>query len=610
MFEKIKERVKNWMQKTGAETGLSKEFKDIFEVGGVPAFNQFYYFGIFIWKYLYKGFYSPWHRILAPTIKNPRKRRDLERMDIAKAVCAELAGLIWSEQCEVHVSQRGSETQLLETFVHDVLTKNGFWTKMQEHIEQVLALGGGAIKAWYEEKRDSTGRIIPGSGRIRLGFCMADQFVPTAWDNSQVTDGVFISREAKDGYYYTRLEWHKWDGTTYYISNEAFRAEYKEATPGATESQDILGFRYPLNEIYPFINEQTEMNGLTTSLFAYYRTAVANNIDDNSPLGVSIYANALSTLKSLDICYDSFIREFQLGKKRIIVPAQCLATVVDPETGELRRYFDANDEAFVALSTDKSDSLKIQDNSVELRVDEHEKAINAFLSILCLQLGFSAGTFTFDRAQGLKTATEVISENSKTYKTIKSHQLQVKMAIAKIVDAIIQIACLYDLQWDNHSIRTLAALGWETKVVFDDSILQDRQTNINEGILLTSNGLMSKKRFMVEKLGYTEKEALQELKEISEESSITLDRFEMNDQMTQEGDNAEALIDSEDTENIIDEAENKAGKTLNGAQTQSLISVIAQYQSGDITLGQAINIVAVSIGISKQEARALIEGAE
>lgn len=161
MLEKLKERVKNWMQKTGAETGLSKEFKDIFEVGGVPAFNQFYYFGIFIWKYLYKGFYSPWHRILAPTIENPRNRRDLERMDVAKAVSSELAGLIWSEQCEVHVSQSDSEEQPLEEFVHDVLTKNGFWTKMQEHIEQVLALGGGAIKAWYEVKRDGAGNEIP-----------------------------------------------------------------------------------------------------------------------------------------------------------------------------------------------------------------------------------------------------------------------------------------------------------------------------------------------------------------------------------------------------------------------------------------------------------------
>lgn len=558
MFEKLKERVKNWMQKAGANTGLSKEFKDIFEVGGVPAFNQFYYFGIFIWKYLYKGFYSPWHRILAPTIADPKHRRDLDRMDVPKAICAELAGLVWSEQCEVHVSQGDTEQQPLEEFVHDVLVKNGFWTKMQEHIEQVLALGGGAIKAWYEVKRDSQGNEIPGTGGIRLGFCMADQFVPTAWDNSQVTDGVFISREAKDGYYYTRLEWHKWDGLTYYISNEAYRTEYKQANPGATESQDILGFRYPLNEIYPFLNEETSMQGLTTSLFAYYRTAIANNIDDNSPLGVSIYANALSTLKSLDICYDSFIREFQLGRKRIIVPAQCLRTVIDPVTGQTRRYFDATDEAYVGLSTDNPEALKIQDNSVALRVGEHEQAINAFLSVLCLQLGFSAGTFTFDKASGLKTATEVISENSKTYKTIKAQQLQVKMAIAKIVDAIIQIASLYDLEWNGYKIRTLAAQGWETKVVFDDSILQDRQTNINEGILLTTNGLMSKKKFMMDKLGYTEEEAVQELMEIQKEGSVSADLFDLADQKAQEGSGvapeSEPTAEEEDEETTEDEA--------------------------------------------------------
>ena len=557
MFGKIKERVKNFMQKAGADTGLSKEFKDIFEVGGVPAFNQFYYYGIFIWKYLYKGFYSPWHMVLAPTIADPQHRRELFRMDTAKAICAELAGLIWSEQCEVHVSQENIKEQLLEEFVHDVLIKNGFWAKMQEHIEQVLALGGGAIKAWYDEKRDSQGNVVPESGGIRLGFCMADQFVPTAWDNAQVTDGVFISREAKDGYYYTRLEWHKWDGLTYYITNEAYRTEQKD-TPNYTESQDILGFRYPLNIIYPNLNENTTLNGLTTSLFAYYRTAIANNIDDNSPLGVSIYGHALSTLRALDICYDSFIREFQLGKKRIIVPAQCLRTVVDPIKGEPRRYFDATDEAFVALSTDDADNLKIQDNSVELRVDEHEKAINAFLSILCLQVGFSAGTFTFDRAQGLKTATEVISENSKTYKTIKAQQLQIKLAIAKIVDAIIQIAQLYDLKWKGYSIRQLASQGWETKVVFDDSILQDRQTNINEGILLTTNGLMSKKRFLVEKLGYTEEEALQELEEIKAESGMSVDRFEMADQASQEGVGVSPATEPEAEEDQEEAAEDES----------------------------------------------------
>ena len=74
------------MEKAKADTGLAKEFKDIFELGGVPAFNQFYYFGIFIWKYLYKGFYRPWHRILAPTIDDPNHYRDMDRMDAAKAI--------------------------------------------------------------------------------------------------------------------------------------------------------------------------------------------------------------------------------------------------------------------------------------------------------------------------------------------------------------------------------------------------------------------------------------------------------------------------------------------------------------------------------------------
>lgn len=533
MFERVKERVKSWMELAKTKTGMAKEFKDIFEVGGVPAFNQFYYFGIFIWKYLYRGYYKPWHRISAPTVKDALHERDLERMDTAKAICAELAGLIWNEQCEISVSQETGKDQLLDEFMHDVLMKNGFWTKMQEHIEQVLALGGGAIKVWYEEKRDGEGNVIPNSGNIRLGFCMADQFVPTAWDNTQVTDGVFISRQAKDGYYYTRLEWHKWDGLTYWISNEAYRSEYKQNS--AKEPQDILGFRYPLSAVYPFLDEQTPLQGLSTSLFAYYRPAIANNLDDDSPLGVSIYANALSTLKALDICYDSFVQEFRLGRKRIIVPAQCLRTVQDPVTKEYRRFFDATDEAYVALKSDDTDALKIQDNTVSLRVGEHEQAINALLSILCLQVGFSAGTFTFDRAQGLKTATEVISENSKTYKTIKGNQLQVKNAITQVIDAIVQVASLYDVHWNGTSIRTLSALGWETKVVFDDSILQDRQTNINEGILLANNGLMSKKRFLMEKLGYTEEEAAQELEEIKQESGISADVFDFAQAGAQEG---------------------------------------------------------------------------
>ena len=60
----------------------------------------------------------------------------------------------------------------------------------------------------------------------------------------------------------------------------------------------------------------------------------------------------------------------------------------------------------------------------------------------------------------------------------------------------------------------------------------------------------------------------------------------------------------------MEAAEEIAGKTLNGAQTQSLLGIIGQYSKGELTLGQAVNLISVAIGISKEEAKKIIEGSE
>ena len=41
MFERLKKAVKNWMQTTAADAGIAKEFKDVFELSGVPASESF-----------------------------------------------------------------------------------------------------------------------------------------------------------------------------------------------------------------------------------------------------------------------------------------------------------------------------------------------------------------------------------------------------------------------------------------------------------------------------------------------------------------------------------------------------------------------------------------
>lgn len=538
MFERLKKAVKSWMQTAAADTGIAREFKDVFEVSGVPAFREFYNFCIFPCKYVYKGFYSVWHLIPAPTIENPRAKRNMFYLNLSKAVCAELAGMVWTDQTDVTVTTDGftpteaNPDDPLQKFVDKVLKKNNFQRKMLECVEQAAALGGEALKVWADFKRDENGNAIPDSIRLKIGYCQADQFVPISWDNANVSEGVFISRQARGGYYYTRLEFHKWDGATYVITNELYRSDMYKM--GSTEPQDILGVRIPLDTIFPMMDEETTIQGIEASLFSYFRTPCANNVDDNSPLGVSIYANAMETLHALDICFDSFVREFRLGKKRIIVPARMIKNVVDPLTGEQRRFFDATDETYEALSTDDPDSLKIQDNSVELRVEEHVAAMNAFLNIFCLQIGLSAGTFSFDAKGGLKTATEVVSENSKTYKTVKNFQNMLSPAVEHLVRNIIDLGALYDMDIDGIKIAALRDRGYDVAIGMDDGITQDRQTNINEGITLVGAGLMSKKTFLTDpKYGQnlTEEAADAELERIASEQRVnafTIDRLNLD----------------------------------------------------------------------------------
>ena len=530
-FERLKQKMADTLMRTGANTKLGKEYNSIFDLDDVPAFNQFYNIGIFPWKYLYRGFYKPWHEIPAPTIADPDNKRNLSYLNMSAAICSEIAGMVWTDQCDVSVSLNGyeGEDDPLNDFVLDVLKGNNFYTKMVESIEQAAALGGHAMKVWHEIKHDKEGNEIAGTDTIRLGFAMADQFVPTAWNNAGVDDAIFVTRTAKGGYYYTLLEWHFWDGLTYKIKNELYRAEMRK--DGVGGDQDILGFRYPLATLYPQLDEITEID-TEYSLFTYFRTPKANNIDDNSPLGISMYANAMDTLHAIDICFDSFVREFRLGKKRIIVPARMIRNVVDPVTGKNVRYFDATDETYEALSTDDPDTLKIQDNSVVLRVNEHVEAMNALLNLLCLQVGLSFGTFSFDAHGGLKTATEVVSENSKTYKTIKNFQNQITPAIEDLVHAIIEVAALYDMTYNGLSIKTLKDKGYEIKVSLDDGITQDRQTNINEGITLVGAGLMSKYTFLTDsKYGQnmTDEDAQAELERIARENTVTMPALDVRD---------------------------------------------------------------------------------
>ena len=504
--------------------GMDVFKKDVFELEGVPAFREYYTLFIFVWQAIYKGFYKAWHEVPLKTIRDPKgKTRTLATMNAGKMACSQMARYVWNERCSITASMASApEDDPLDGFLQYVLKDNRFGSAFGDLLEKSFALGGGALKEWVEIPKDEKGNDL-GEGKVRIGYTMASQFVPTAWDNSKVTSGIFVSREARDGYYYTVVEWHHWDGTTYRITNDLYRQPIKGSEP-----QNILGWWYPLDKIYPLLSPDTTMEDVHQAFFQYVRPFGANYADDNSPLGMSIYAPALNTLHGLDIMFDSLQREFVLGKKRIIAPARSMKVSAGVNGSRPDRYFDADDEVWEALATDNPEDLKIYDNSVDLRVEPHITGINGDLSILCAQIGFDPGTLSFDATKGLKTATEVISENSKTFGTVKAHENLLKDALVDMVHAIFDLAVRYGLTWEGKTIESLISGGYDVSVQFDDSIIEDKNAEINRGVSLVGAGLLSKKKFMTDLLGYTPEDADSELKQISEEqrtSSVVVDRI-------------------------------------------------------------------------------------
>ena len=138
---------------------------------------------------------------------------------------------------------------------------------------------------------------------------------------------------------------------------------------------------------------------------------------------------------------------------------------------------------------------------------------------MCAQIGFDPGTLSFDATRGLKTATEVVSENSKTFGTVRAHENNIRESLERMVHAIFELAVHYGLTWQGKTIESLISGGYDVSVKFDDSIIQDKDAEINQGTMLVGAGLMSKKKFMMDVLGYTPEDAEAELAQIKTEGT-------------------------------------------------------------------------------------------
>ena len=153
----------------------------------------------------------------------------------------------------------------------------------------------------------------------------------------------------------------------------------------------------------------------------------------------------------------------------------------------------------------------IQEINGNLRIDEHLKSLNSQLRILGDKTGFGGDYFAFDeKTLSTKTATEVISENSELFRTIKKHEILLESALIGIIKAINSIGELTGrFKLDLSQIN----------IDFDDSIIENKSQERSEDRQDLAQDTLSRIDYISKWRGISKEEAAIKAQEIDNEKS-------------------------------------------------------------------------------------------
>ncbi len=444
-----------------------------------------------IWEEWYRGSVNDFHYYKAQLADGTSCNCERLTMNMPKKTCEDISKLLWTEKTQINLSTQKATKRLWEVLESK---ENSFTLNFPIFLEKGLAIGNGALVE-YKDKDKTIIDYIDGG-----------LFIPYKYTNSYINGMITISRFTEDTskdkkMYYTHITYHEFNGEEYKKYNELYKSKI----------ENELGKEIDFETIFPDVINPYIIK-TNTPHFQIFRPNLANNLDMSSPMGISIYANSIDRFKAIDLKYDSFMNEFELGKKRIVVDSTALKAKVDTTLdGKVRyvQYFDKNDKVYQAISGMENQPAKEID--FKLRSEEHINAINAELNWLSSNIGLGSNFYKFDGSSiSTKTVKEVMSEHSEAFRTKEHHQIIVDDVIYDMVKAICEL----------EGIKTNSIT-----IVHDDSIIEDKDSERISAQQEVGQGLRSKKDYMINVRGMNEEQAEQALQEISKEKQSNAEMF-------------------------------------------------------------------------------------
>lgn len=364
----------------------------------------------------------------------------LHSLDIGGGIAREFARLVLLElNMEVSGSARADyiSAQLVP-----------FLDRLQTNVEIACAFGGMLFKPY------------PGGGRLIIDAVQADAIVPTAFDADGRLTGCIIPQQIKRANrIYTRLEYHDY--------NAAARREdiHNRAFSSATAQQ--LGAPVALSEVAEWADlaPDAQFEGLDRPSFAYFRIPSANREDRHSPMGMSVYAPAVDTIRDADTQYGSLIWEYRGGELAIDVDESALRRDADGNLAldeRERRLYRSH------LYTGVGKPL-YQAFAPALRDESYRTGLDAILKRIEFQCGLAYGTLS-DPQSVEKTAEEVRASKQRSYATVRSIQHALQGALDDLVYVMDYLASAYQLAPAG---QVVATYDWDDSLVNDPN---DRRT--------------------------------------------------------------------------------------------------------------------------------------
>ena len=397
-----------------------------------------------------------------------RKRSKLS-LRPARRVCREWASLIANEMGARTDSPRAN------AWLQAWCAETGLFTLFQRGIERAFAMGTGAMALWFDVAEDGAD--------VRVRRYDAKMVIPLTWDEDGATECAFCTRVTAKGRQAVQLQMHLLDGGTYHVVTKVW-------VDGRAVPPESLGV----------IEDFDTQCAVPT--FCLLSPAIDNVVQDTSPYGVSVFEDAVDTMKVLDTAWTALYDETDLMRAVLMLPDSMIDVRQDGPDGTVRTvpFGDQEQRLYRLTSSPIGEEGKPYAFAPPMRTSSIYETYSAALSALGDECGFGSQYFRPDKSGGLKTATEVSADNSALMRNIRNHENALGKGLGRLLTALCVCARLHcgaDVEEDVSPVE----------VTWDDSIITDTQAEKQQMLAEIAAGVVPKWMYLTEFYGMSTDEA-------------------------------------------------------------------------------------------------------